>query len=881
MKKHILVVIISILGLNISHAAAVFTSIASGNYGVAGTWSFVGTSSTGIPTRYDDVIITNGKTVTMNVSSNAKTLTINVGGVLSLNNLSILIWGNFTNNGFVSGTGNFMFRGVGTYTGNSITNTGAIYFYTNYTIGAGAVFTKHGTSPLQANAIVTNNGQMNLTASGSLQLAAGSKWINAAGSSLTLSSAVSGTGTLDCSAAANTVTYVGNTYATVWCTNATYYNLIINTTTSSTKSINGNLSVLNNLTIGSNVTFNCANHDILIGGNWTNTSNNTCTNMGTVTFNGAGTQTITRTATEQFKNVTLAGTGTVLLARDVTCTGNVTITTGTLDVSATNYNLNIAGNFSNAGGALTAQTGTVTFNGAAAQTISGASTTSFYNLTSTNTVGGISVTGAIIVSNILTVSSNSFGTSGVGMIIIPATGATTFGRIAPLGAGATFGGTGWVIQSYIPGPATGGWQYLGSPTQASTLADWDGDPRFWMSQTGGNDGNCSPTFYSVRTVTAPSNITYANVTSQGTALTPGKGFMVWMADNHNAAATLSSPLVFDTKGTPNQGTINRAVLATGYNLMSNPFACPITYASVRASSSATLSVNYVIWDATSGAYSTNPNGGVIETSQGFLAWATGAGNMTFSEAHKSIVANPTIVRTGNPENFLRIKSSNEVNGLGGEAEVQISADAHNGLDQEYDLPFIPSPFDDATNIWTSDNDNKDLLLNVLDANSDNLDIPMSVVSGSAGKQLLSFIGLNGFSTYSCASLENIATGEIVNLKIHDTYSFAANTIGEKHNFIIHFERNGNCSLANQNITASLDASSQVFTNDGKIMVQFGFEETSDVTINVFNTLGQEVTATKNVRVGKETITLDNPGTSGIYLVRITKGNEVVTKKIFL
>ena len=59
----------------------------------------------------------------------------------------------------LSGTGNFMFRGVGTYTGNSITNTGAIYFYTNYTIGAGAVFTKHGTCALQANAIVTNNGQ--------------------------------------------------------------------------------------------------------------------------------------------------------------------------------------------------------------------------------------------------------------------------------------------------------------------------------------------------------------------------------------------------------------------------------------------------------------------------------------------------------------------------------------------------------------------------------------------------------------------------------------------------------------------------------------------------------------------------------------------------
>jgi hypothetical protein len=879
MKKYLLVTALAFWGIKNSHAAT-FTSIASGNYGIATTWNVVGIDADGIPDNNDDVIISAGNTVTLNVSSNAKTLTINPTGILSMNSKGMLVWGNLTNNGSTSGTGIWYFYAPGTYTGNGINNNGTIYFFSTYTIAAGVNILKNGAIVLAANVIVTNNGNINLVSAGLFQLNTNSKWINTSGSSLNVSATVTNNGTIDCSAASNTFTYQTNAYTTIMCTNATYYNLVIKTNTAVAKSLNNNLTVLNNLTISSLVTLNCANHNITLGGNWTNTANTTCTNMGTVTFNGAGTQTITRTSTEQFKNVTLSGAGTVLLARDVTCSGNVTITTGALDVSATNYNLNIAGNFSNAGGTLTAHAGTVTFNGAAAQTISGASTTSFYNLTSTNTVGGISVTGAIIASNILTVSSNSFGTSGAGMIIISAMGPTTFGRIAPLGAGATLTGTGWVIQSYINGPTTGGWQYLGSPTQAATLADWDVDARFWMSGTGGNDGNAYPMFYSVRTVTAPSNLTYANVTSQATALTPGKGFMVWMADNHNASPTLSSPLVFDTHGTPNQGTINKAILATGYNLMSNPYACPITYASVLASSSATLSVNFVIVNG-NGSYSTNPNGGVIATSQGFLAWATGAGNMTFSEAHKSIVANPTIVRTGNPENFLRIKSSNEVNGLGGEAEVQISADAHNGLDQEYDLPFIPSPFDDATNIWTSDNDNKDLLLNVLDANSDNLDIPMSVVSGSAGKQLLSFIGLNGFSTYSCASLENIATGEIVNLKIHDTYSFAANTIGEKHDFIIHFERNGNCSLANQNITASLDASSQVFTNDGKIMVQFGFEETSDVTINVFNTLGQEVTATKNVSVGKETITLDNPGTSGIYLVRITKGNEVVTKKIFL
>lgn len=363
------------------------------------------------------------------------------------------------------------------------------------------------------------------------------------------------------------------------------------------------------------------------------------------------------------------------------------LTSGTHDLSGGPYNLNIGGNFTNSGGTFTPGLDTVTFNGAAAQTISSASPTTFNTLISNNTSGGVSLTtGSISISNLLSVNSQSFNATLPQTVTLTATGATTNGKIGPVGAGASLTGTGWIIKSYIAGPTTGGWQYLGSPVAATTLADWDNDAGFWISGAGGNDGNaCCPIFRSVRTVVAPSNITYANVLTVATALTPCKGFMVWMADNNAPSPMLTAPRIFDVKGTPTYGTRNYAVLAAGYNLLSNPYACPITFASVVAASSATINPDFVILNG-NGSYSTSPNGGVIAASQGFLAYVTVAGNATFSENHKTTIASPNIVRMGNPENYLKIKTSNEINGLGGEATIQINEDAINGEDV-YDLPF--------------------------------------------------------------------------------------------------------------------------------------------------------------------------------------------------
>ncbi|MFA6256700.1 MAG: hypothetical protein WCT29_00090 [Candidatus Paceibacterota bacterium] len=79
-----------------------------------------------------------------------------------------------------------------------------------------------------------------------------------------------------------------------------------------------------------------------------------------------------------YQNLAIDGTGaTFELPANTDVNGNLTITAGTLDATASNYNINVAGNWSNSG-TFTPRSGTVTFDGTD-QTITG--DTTFYNLT--------------------------------------------------------------------------------------------------------------------------------------------------------------------------------------------------------------------------------------------------------------------------------------------------------------------------------------------------------------------------------------------------------------------------------------------------------------------------------------------------------------------
>lgn len=168
---------------------------------------------------------------------------------------------------------------------------------------------------------------------------------------------------------------------------------------------------------------------INVKGNWTNAAAADFTPANSdVTFNGTGAQAINGTATSQlfYKLSVNKSSNTLSVAGStdtLTATSDVTLTAGTFD-KGTATNIYAGGNWTNNGGTFTYGTGTVHFNGTAAQAINGSATAQdFYNLTlnkasDTLSLGGS--TGTVTINNTLTFTSGLIKT-GSGKVSIPTT----------------------------------------------------------------------------------------------------------------------------------------------------------------------------------------------------------------------------------------------------------------------------------------------------------------------------------------------------------------------------------------------------------------------------------------------------------------------------
>jgi hypothetical protein len=869
MKKIFTILFFALLGLNNINAAT-FSSKVSGSWGGGlTTWTLTaGTDADKIPDLDDDVIINAGHTIFMPAASqSAKSLLNN--GTITGNGKKLNLYGNFNNNGSATGIVLYI-QGTCVFTSsvffNGVSNW---WIYKPLTISAGTSISSPNSMAVYST--VNNLGSVNVQ--GGLSMISAGQWTNGAASTLSLSANSSTTGILNATGVGNTVTYLGT--ASKQIKTATYYNLTLIGATSTTRTAVGNLTVLNNLTIGSGSghVFNLNNHSLTIGGNWTNQSSANVANQASVIFNGAGTQTISRATTENFNNMVLSGTGTVSLGSGINVAQNLTINSGLFDVTTGNFTVDIKGNLTN-NGMINARQGLFTFTGTSAQTISGTQGISFNDLTTANTAG-VTVLSNVAVFYMLRVNSGSFGTSGSGIITIPASGPTTYARIGTV-SGSLFG-TGWVLESYVDGPAQAGWQWLSSPTSNSTLADWDNDPRFYMSGVGGNDGNAG-SFKSVRRYVEANN-SWVNITSTVTALTPGKGFQVWMSDNMTG---MTAPLIYNSRGTPNFGTVNFPVTAggagNGYNLVGNPYECPINYSTVVGASGNLYSSFLILLE--DNTYSTDPNGGVISPNQGFYCVAFASGDIVFTEAAKNLNGNPNLLKQAEPENSITFSVYNNVNGIGGRTNINFAGNGTDNFENGTDLFFLASPSEDADNIYTKSKDQFPLLRNILPNDGSDKSIPLTVKSGVFGSHFISVKGLANLNLYNSVWLEDLTTGKTVDLLKNQEYEFNAEEVGKGYEFVVHFS-NSKKSTENTGIATAnlLNENTSVYNAPSNVVVKFSMNESTPVSISVFNLAGQKVMETINTNVTDDRIALPLQKENGLYLLLIQSGDKQITRKI--
>ncbi|MBI4970897.1 MAG: DUF2341 domain-containing protein [Candidatus Omnitrophica bacterium] len=186
-------------------------------------------------------------------------------------------------------------------------------------------------------------------------------------------------------------------------------------------------------------------NSINVGGNWTNTGATFNANTGTVTFDGAGIQNITSSGTS-FNNFTVnksAGSAVLIDALDVN--GNVIITAG--DLASGGQNIKVAGNWTNSG-TFTAGSGTVTFDGTSAQTITSGGS-NFNNLTYSGS-GTLEPTDALTMAGDLQVTAGSLiGTKNIAVQGGDVTGDGTInligGTFSLAGTGNFGGATDWTF----------------------------------------------------------------------------------------------------------------------------------------------------------------------------------------------------------------------------------------------------------------------------------------------------------------------------------------------------------------------------------------------------------------------------------------------------
>ncbi len=285
------------------------SSTGTGNWNTPGTWT-----PSGVPGSTDNVTILNGHTVTVDVTADILSLTINSGGTLTSGNYTLKIenGGNFTNNGiFNAGIGEVWLYGSNTMSGTIAFNTvrlmgNLVNFGPSSTINsdfwiyptgfvAGVSSNTDGPSYGPSSRLLYNIG-------GAYQV--GNEWYGGVTSGVGVPQKVE----------------IGN-------------NTVL------TLLSNSNLNVIGDVVIDVGSTFvfsNSSNGGIQLGGNWTN--NGTFTSNGNlVGFNGSsGQQSIGGSSSTTFGRLQVNNAAGLSLSTPATVSTRLDLTSGTIVSTTTN-----------------------------------------------------------------------------------------------------------------------------------------------------------------------------------------------------------------------------------------------------------------------------------------------------------------------------------------------------------------------------------------------------------------------------------------------------------------------------------------------------------------------------------------------------------------
>lgn len=649
---------------------------------------------------------------------------------------------------------------------------------------------------------------------------------------------------------------------------------------------------------------------LILEGGFTNNSANsgfTTPNNTTVSFVGAG-QIIGGSASTTFGNIEAAGTGTKQMNIS-TAANDINLNGQDLFISA--YTLTIDGAISGTGFLVGTITSNLTLTSASAASTAirmkqtSSSTRSLLNLTMSRT-NGVSLNDTIELVGALGISNGTLTTNGK---LILTSNSNTTASVSQISSGGVSGNV--IVQRFIPGGTDKRkWRFLSFPVNNSgSVPIYQLQDDITITGTGTGFDACASCQPSLRTYTesisGAASLGWVNPGANTTTIPTATGFEVFVRGSRGLANqflnwTVPDDVTLDFGGALNTGEIVKGLSfnntgntnADGFNLVGNPYASPIDWASNTGWTRTSMAPWMYIYSAKTGSYNyinssgttvgTDPDRStIVPCGQAFFVKATALdASMTFTEAVKS-TSNPFNFFRGIPEPTLRV-TLNYNNEKSDETLVVFNdTTTKNSTDIAEAVKF----YNDKINLYTISADNAGMAVNYMPRPSIMDTIRLSVFdydtlnAVQVGTHQLRFDSLHTISKMGIYLIDNF-TSTFTNIRDQNLYNFDITSDNKSYGnnrFKLIFDvTSGIESNTNYNNNLMLypnPANEKIYISLSEIN-----NENSEVEISIKNILGQEFLHEKgkNINELKGIDIASIP--SGIYLFSLVSEGKTYIKK---
>ncbi len=561
---------------------------------------------------------------------------------------------------------------------------------------------------------------------------------------------------------------------------------------------------------------------------------------------------------------------------------------------------NIGRNFTN-NSSFTAGTCTVTLNGSVAQSIGGTAVTNFNDII-LNNAAGVSLAQNENLTNALTISLGTFTSTGYSFTLKSTASGTA--RIAPIPSGANFAGN--IVMERYTGSGSTDWRFFSSAVSGATIADWADD-----FATSGFTGSTAPSssFVSIysynEAVGGIQDNGYVAATNVTNSISNAKGFWVYLGPN---------PITYEVTGPPNTFTISPTVTYSvsagvsddGWNLVANPYPSAIDWDDANWVKTNMDNAVYIYNSSTGSNASYIAGAGVnggsryIASQQGFWVKANAAAPVLTMVENVKASANPTYLKTAPAQNISHYPMAFQdfpiqTNSNTIPNSIMLTANG-NGYDDETFIRFMPGAtdnFDGQSDAWKMQNINP-LLANISSVINDTMDlsinsypdltsdvaIPIRMIVPSTGTYSIRRDSTLMLPMSSCVMLEDLANGNITDLRSTISYSFTIADTTKAPRFILHVCDSAFTTSVVQN-QSSLSGMNVIYDN-GAVYLALDLPEAVDATINIYNLLGEKMFSENVYQVRKNKIKLNVENIPpGIYILVASARDLVISKKIIL